>query len=162
MPNRRSDDVEGRGGAPSDPGTSPGTEDPLSSNPSLPWELPHTFLGLDEGASAFGRSRAVVLPVPYEATTSWGGGTRNGPSAILDASIDKSLDLIHKEPENFAFDGIKAGLLLKKELPQDSELSDADHAREYKRKRRQALRFIRFALDQPHRAAALANKLENH
>ena len=86
MPNRRSDDVEGRGGAPSDPGTSSRTEDPLRSNPSLPWELPHTFLGLDEGASAFGRSRAVVLPVPYEATTSWGGGTRNGPSAILDAS----------------------------------------------------------------------------
>jgi hypothetical protein len=83
-------------------------------------------------------------------------------TAILDLSINKAEDLIQKEPENFAFDGIKAGLLLKKELPQDSELSNEDHAREYKRKRRQVLRFIRFALDQPNRAAVLADRLEEH
>jgi agmatinase len=40
----------------------------------------------------------VVLPVPYEATTSYGGGTRNGPRAILEASryvelFDQELDL---------------------------------------------------------------------
>lgn len=28
----------------------------------------------------------MVLPVPYESTTSWGGGTRRGPGAILEAS----------------------------------------------------------------------------
>ena len=44
------------------------------------------FLGLDEVASSLDRARAVVLPVPYEATTSWGGGTRGGPRAILEAS----------------------------------------------------------------------------
>lgn len=37
------------------------------------------------------------MPVPYEATTSWGGGTRLGPSRILDAShhvelYDRELD----------------------------------------------------------------------
>jgi len=53
---------------------------------SLPWELPHTFLGLDEAASDFARAAAVVLPVPYESTTSYGGGTRAGPGAILEAS----------------------------------------------------------------------------
>ncbi|HSM60706.1 MAG TPA: agmatinase [Longimicrobiales bacterium] len=52
----------------------------------LPWELPHRFLGLDEAASAFERASAVVLPVPYESTTSYGGGTRVGPSAIVHAS----------------------------------------------------------------------------
>jgi len=52
----------------------------------LPWELPHTFLGLDEEASALAASKAVILPVPYESTTSFGGGTRSGPRAILEAS----------------------------------------------------------------------------
>jgi agmatinase len=52
----------------------------------LPWELPHRFLGLDDEASALESARAVVLPVPYESTTSWEGGTRLGPRAILEAS----------------------------------------------------------------------------
>ena len=57
--------------------------DPLAD---LPWELPHTFLGLDEEASAFEAASAVILPVPYEATTSYGGGAAHGPRAILEAS----------------------------------------------------------------------------
>lgn len=52
----------------------------------LGWELPHTFLGLDEEASAFESAGAVILPVPYESTVSYGGGTRNGPRAIIEAS----------------------------------------------------------------------------
>jgi agmatinase len=52
----------------------------------LEWELPHTFLGLDETASDFAAARAVILPVPYESTTSYGGGTTGGPGAILEAS----------------------------------------------------------------------------
>lgn len=31
-------------------------------------------------------AEAVVLPIPYEATTTYGGGTRGGPEAILSAS----------------------------------------------------------------------------
>jgi agmatinase len=63
----------------------------------LEWELPHTFLGLDEKASDFEAARAVILPVPYEATTSYGGGTGGGPGAILEASryielYDQELD----------------------------------------------------------------------
>lgn len=63
----------------------------------LGWELPHGFLGLDEEASDFGRARAVILPVPYEATVSFGGGTGAGPSAVLEASryielYDQELD----------------------------------------------------------------------
>ncbi len=45
----------------------------------LSWELPYTFLGLDEVSGAFETSAAVVLPVPYESTTSWGSGTRRSP-----------------------------------------------------------------------------------
>ena len=64
---------------------------------NLEWELPHTFMGLDEKASEFETAKAVILPVPYEATTSYGGGTGAGPSAILEASryielYDQELD----------------------------------------------------------------------
>jgi agmatinase len=63
----------------------------------LGWELPHSFLGLDEQASDFEGAAAVILPVPYEATTSFGGGTGGGPAAIIEASryielYDQELD----------------------------------------------------------------------
>lgn len=63
----------------------------------LHWELPHTFLALDGAAADFDRAAAVILPVPYESTTSYGGGTRRGPHAIVDASryievFDQELD----------------------------------------------------------------------
>ena len=63
----------------------------------LAWELPHNFLGLDEDASDFDKARVVILPVPYEATTSYGAGTGAGPSAIIEASryielYDQELD----------------------------------------------------------------------
>ncbi|MHB1168839.1 MAG: agmatinase [Longimicrobiales bacterium] len=66
---------------------------------NLEWELPHTFMGLDEEGSDFERAGAVILPVPYEATTSYGGGTANGPAAILEASrfielYDQELDTL--------------------------------------------------------------------
>jgi agmatinase len=77
MPNRRDPDHEGRGG---DPAPARGR---LSD---LPWELPHAFLGLDEEAGSFTDASAVILPVPYESTTSYGGGAKAGPAAIIEAS----------------------------------------------------------------------------
>jgi agmatinase len=44
------------------------------------------FLGLPDELASPARSRGWLLPVPYEATTSYGAGTREGPSAILAAS----------------------------------------------------------------------------
>lgn len=63
----------------------------------LAWELPHTFLGLDEEASDFDTAKVVILPVPYESTTSYGGGTAHGPRGIIEASryielYDQELD----------------------------------------------------------------------
>ena len=40
-------------------------------------------------------SHVVVVPVPFEATTSYGGGTSGGPSAVLEAS--KQVDLFDHE-----------------------------------------------------------------
>lgn len=56
------------------------------SNDAVPWELPHSFLGLDEVAGALEGADAVVLPMPWEATTSWMHGTRLGPKALIEAS----------------------------------------------------------------------------
>lgn len=46
---------------------------------------PGAFLGLD-GLDCGVESRGVILPVPYEATTTYMAGTLSGPSAILEAS----------------------------------------------------------------------------
>ncbi len=69
---------------------------------NLDWELPHTFMGLDEEASDFAGAGAVILPVPYEATTSYGAGTGAGPGAIIEASryielYDQELDAMPHE-----------------------------------------------------------------
>ncbi|NIR45998.1 MAG: agmatinase [Gemmatimonadetes bacterium] len=50
------------------------------------WEDPYSFLGLGEEHTALERAAAALLPVPYEATTSYMAGTRHGPEAILRAS----------------------------------------------------------------------------
>jgi agmatinase len=57
-------------------------------------ELP--FLGPDVTAS-YEAARVVILPIPYEATTTYRRGCENGPAAILDASqqveyYDEELD----------------------------------------------------------------------
>src|SRR5690606_38551618 len=98
MPNRRDARAPGRG--PFRTSTSGGEGRGMKlpdSLRSLGWELPHNFLGLDEGSSDFERARAVILPVPYEATTSFGAGTAGGPAAIIEASryielYDQELD----------------------------------------------------------------------
>ncbi len=42
-----------------------------------------------------GESEVVVIPVPFEATTSYGGGTSEGPAAVLEAS--RQVDLYDHE-----------------------------------------------------------------
>lgn len=49
------------------------------------------FCGLPSEYSVFETARFVVVPVPYDSTTTWRGGTRTGPSAIIDASINMEL-----------------------------------------------------------------------
>ncbi|HOW97486.1 MAG TPA: agmatinase [Kiritimatiellia bacterium] len=56
------------------------------------------FLGLPDELAAPERARAWILPIPYEGTTSYGAGTREGPSAIIAAS--RQVELFDRE-----FDG---------------------------------------------------------
>ena len=52
---------------------------------------PHNFGALDSELSAFETAKFVVLPVPYDSTTTWRGGTRDGAISILDASMNMEL-----------------------------------------------------------------------
>ncbi|PWT97904.1 MAG: agmatinase [Candidatus Melainabacteria bacterium] len=45
-----------------------------------------SYFDLPEEYSSQESSRVVIVPVPYEATTSYGKGTKNGPAAVLAAS----------------------------------------------------------------------------
>jgi agmatinase len=52
---------------------------------------PENFLGLDEETSALENATVIVLPIPYEATVSYSGGTKHGPRAIINASMQVEL-----------------------------------------------------------------------
>lgn len=53
--------------------------------------LPQNFGELPPEFSSFEGSRVVILPLPYDATTSWQPGTRHGPKAIIEASTHLEL-----------------------------------------------------------------------
>jgi len=54
-------------------------------------QLPFTFGALEQGEQSFAEARAVVLPVPFERTTSYVPGTKNGPREIIAASSQVEL-----------------------------------------------------------------------
>ena len=65
---------------------------------SYQWAAPGQFLKLEPESTRWEHANIVILPIPYEATTSWGAGTREGPDAILRASryvelYDEELDM---------------------------------------------------------------------
>jgi agmatinase len=68
------------------------------------------FAALPPHYSEFETSKVVILPVPYDSTTTWRSGSRDGPLAIIDASqhlelydheLDREVHLagIHTLPE---------------------------------------------------------------
>jgi agmatinase len=61
------------------------------TRPDWPTGLPHNFGGLEPDYAALEPARIVVLPVPYDFSTSYQGGTRSGPRAILEASRNMEL-----------------------------------------------------------------------
>ncbi len=59
-------------------------------NPKNFWPA-HNFAALDGDLSAWETARFVVLPAPYDSTTTWRGGTREGAGAIIEASMNMEL-----------------------------------------------------------------------
>jgi agmatinase len=47
---------------------------------------PQNFAGLVPSYSDLQTAKVVILPVPYDSTTEWHSGTREGPQAIIEAS----------------------------------------------------------------------------
>jgi len=56
----------------------------------MPSKVKEIFLGSEAGCD-YERARVAVLPVPYEATVSYGEGTGAGPRAIIEASAQVEL-----------------------------------------------------------------------
>jgi len=52
--------------------------------PSYPTLEPFNFLGLDE--QNYETAKVAVFPVPYNSTTYWKSGTKEGPQALIEAS----------------------------------------------------------------------------
>ena len=50
------------------------------------YTIKNNFLAIEKEFSDYKNSKIVLLPVPFEDTTSYGKGTATGPKAILDAS----------------------------------------------------------------------------
>ncbi len=49
------------------------------------------FGGLEDKYSSYDTAKFVVLPVPYDITSTWGKGAENGPGVILEASANMEL-----------------------------------------------------------------------
>lgn len=64
--------------------------------------MPETsnFLGIPDEDARYESARGVVVPVPWEATVSYGAGTANGPAAILHASryVELYDEVLREEP----------------------------------------------------------------
>ena len=60
-----------------------------------PVPVPNTFLALKDPHGTLEAARVLILPVPLEATVSWGAGTADGPRAIIAAS--RQVELYDRE-----------------------------------------------------------------
>ncbi len=109
------------------------------------------FLGLPDAIASPARARAWILPIPYEGTTSYGAGTREGPQAIIAASrqvelFDREFDcepameigvhtlsplgLEHRSPEAMvkAIEAAVAGILKGKPRPEVLGVLGGEHS----------------------------------
>lgn len=62
---------------------------------------PSSFLGLRSPEADFSAARAVIVPAPYDGTTTFRAGTREGPRAIINAS--RELELYDEETRTEAW-----------------------------------------------------------
>jgi len=53
--------------------------------------LPNNYGGLDKDYSDYNNAKIVVLPIPFDETSTWGKGADKGPEAIIDAARNMEL-----------------------------------------------------------------------
>lgn len=81
-------------------------------------DVPFNFCGLDPQYANYDSSKIVILPAPFERTTSWIKGTSNGPDAIIDASKNMELYDIDSDSEVY-----KHGIFTSAPIQAESELT---------------------------------------
>ena len=54
-------------------------------------KFPNNFLEVPDPLSNYEKSKIVILPVPFEKTTTFIEGTKNGPRALIESSIGVQL-----------------------------------------------------------------------
>lgn len=54
----------------------------------MTYEIPHNFLKIPEEFSTYEKSKIVILPVPFDKTSTWIKGSCMGPKAIIEASAN--------------------------------------------------------------------------
>lgn len=93
--------------------------------------VPDNFLGLEGKAAAYDTARFAVLPIPYDATTSYGAGTRHGPRRIIAASQQVEL-----YDESLGRDSHKCGIATLAPIEPDARGPEAMEQRVYAAGRR--------------------------
>jgi agmatinase len=93
--------------------------------------MPDSFLGLDGRDADYRAARFAVLPIPYDATTSFSAGSREGPRAIIAASRQVEDYDVELDRESS-----RAGIATLDPLEPDARGPDAMHERVYQAARR--------------------------
>ncbi|MHA7058764.1 agmatinase [Aquimarina sp. M1] len=74
-----------------------------------------TYAGIDEQYASYEKSKVVLIPVPYDKTSTWGKGADKGPEAFLQASENMELYDIETNTEVY-----KQGVYLTDEVTENS------------------------------------------
>ncbi len=89
--------------------------------------VPDNFLGLPAKLADYATARFAVLPIPYDATTSYNAGTRNGPRAIITASQQ-----VETYDETLGRDATSAGIATLDPIEPDARGAEQMHERIHK------------------------------
>lgn len=73
------------------------------------------YAGVETTNSTFDRARAVVIPVPYDGTSTWGKGADAGPEALLRATENMELYDIETQSEVY-----REGVFVSETIQEDS------------------------------------------
>ena len=77
----------------------------------------NTYAGIPEEFSKLEKSKIVLIPVPYDGTSTWQKGSDKGPDAFLDASANMELYDIETETEVYQQGVYLADVITENESP---------------------------------------------
>lgn len=91
----------------------------------------NNYGGLDAGFTTLENAKVVVLPVPYDETSTWGKGADKGPGAIIEASANMELYDIETDSEVYKAGIFTAPPITEKSSPQNMVSAVHSKALEY-------------------------------